>query len=127
MFAALGPALFPGALYNRAADSLGQASDLNPADTEPYLFMGRIEMAAPKPLACIEPRLARFVQQQPENSLANYFYAMAIWKRQQQPMDQKALRQAKTLLTKAVALDPKCGGPSLQLGILSASQHDLEK
>ena len=48
-------------------------------------------MAAPKPLACIEPRLARFVQQQPENSLANYFYAMAIWKRQQQPMDQAGL------------------------------------
>ena len=80
MLAALGAALFAGALYDQAADSLCQASDLNPADTEPYLFMGRIEMAAPKPLACIEPRLARFVQQQPQNSLANYFYAMAIWK-----------------------------------------------
>ncbi len=54
----LGTALFAGALYDQAADSLCQASDLNPADTEPYLFMGRIEMAAPKPLACIEPRLA---------------------------------------------------------------------
>ena len=85
MLAALGTALFAGALYEEAADSLCAASDLNPADPEPYIFMGRIEMASPKPLACIEPRLARFVQQQPENSLANYFYAMAIWKRQQQP------------------------------------------
>jgi tetratricopeptide (TPR) repeat protein len=84
-------------------------------------------MAAPKPLACIEPRLARFVKQQPGNSLANYFYAMAIWKRQQQPMDQAALRQVETLLTKAVAIDPKCGDAYLQLGILSASQHQLEK
>jgi tetratricopeptide (TPR) repeat protein len=127
MLAALGAALFAGALYDQAADSLCQASDLNPAGTEPYLFMGRIEMAAPKPLACIEPRLARFVQQQPGNSLANYFYAMAIWKRQQQPMDQAALRQVETLLTKAVAIDPKCGDAYLQLGILSASQHQLEK
>jgi tetratricopeptide (TPR) repeat protein len=127
MLAALGAALFAGALYDQAADSLCQASDLNPAGTEPYLFMGRIEMAAPKPLACIEPRLARFVQQQPANSLANYFYAMAIWKRQQQPMDQAALRQVETLLTKAVAIDPKCGDAYLQLGILSASQHELEK
>jgi tetratricopeptide (TPR) repeat protein len=127
MLAALGTALFAGALYDQAGDSLCQASDLNPADTEPYLFMGRIEMAAPKPLACIEPRLARFVQQQPGNSLANYFYAMAIWKRQQQPMDQKALQQVETLLAKAVAIDPKCGDAYLQLGILSFSQRNFEK
>lgn len=127
MLAALGTALFAGALYDQAADSLCQASDLNPADTEPYLFMGRIEMAAPKPLACIEPRLARFVQQQPGNSLANYFYAMAIWKRQQQPVDQKALQQVETLLAKAVAIDPMCGDAYLQLGIISASQKNFEK
>jgi tetratricopeptide (TPR) repeat protein len=128
MLAALGTALFAGALYDQAADSLCQASDLNPADIEPYLFMGRIEMAAPNPLPCIEPRLARFVQQQPGNSLANYFYAMAISKRQQQPMlDQNALQQVETLLGKAVAIDPKCGDAYLQLGILSSSQHNLEK
>ncbi len=134
MLAALGTALFAGALYDQAADSLCQASDLNPADAEPYIFMGKIEMAAPNPLPCIEPRLARFVQQQPENSLANYFYAMAIWKRQQQPQpvpqpifDQKALQQVETLLAKAVAIDPKCGDAYLQLGIISSSQHNFEK
>ena len=126
MLAALGSAQFAGALYDQAADSLCRASDLNPADPEPYIFMGRIEMAAPEPLACIEPRLARFVQQQPGNSLANYFYAMAIWKRQKQPMNQEALRQVKTLLTKAVSIDPKCGDAYLQLGILSSSQHNFE-
>ena len=49
MLAALGAALFAGALYDQAADSLCQASDLNPADPEPYIFMGRVEMAAPNP------------------------------------------------------------------------------
>jgi tetratricopeptide (TPR) repeat protein len=130
MLAAMGTALFAGALYDQAADSLCQASDLNPADAEPYIFMGKIEMAAPNPLPCIEPRLARFVQQQPENSLANYFYAMAIWKQQQQPqpiLDQKTFEQVQTLLAKAVAIDPKCGDAYLQLGILSTSQHNLEK
>ncbi len=127
MLTALGTARFAGALYDQAADSLCQASDLNPSATEPYIFMGRVEMAAPEPLACIEPRLARFVRQQPENSLANYFYAMAIWKREQQPNDQGALQQVETLLTKAVAIDPKCGDAYLQLGILSSSQHNFEK
>jgi tetratricopeptide (TPR) repeat protein len=127
MLTALGTALFAAALYDQAAASLCTASDLNPSDPEPYSFMGRIEMASPKPLACIEPRLARFVQAQPENSLGNYFYAMAIWKRQEQPADPKAEHQVETLLMKAVAIDPKCSDAYLQLGILHFSQHQPEK
>ena len=127
MLAALGTALFSGARYDEAAASLCSASDLNPADPEPYIFMGRIEMAAPKPLPCVEPRLARFVQQQPANALANYLYAMAIWKRQEQAPDQKARQQVESLLTKAVAIDPKCGDAYLQLGILYFSQDHPEK
>ncbi|HET6218464.1 MAG TPA: tetratricopeptide repeat protein [Acidobacteriaceae bacterium] len=127
MLAAQGTALFAGALYDQAAVSLCAASDLNPGDPEPYSFMGRIEMAAPKPLPCVEPRLARFVQQQPANSIANYLYAMAIVKRQEQPADPVALHQVETLLTKAVAIDPKCGDAYLQLGILYFSQHQPEK
>jgi tetratricopeptide (TPR) repeat protein len=127
MLTALGTALFAGARYDEAATSLCAASDMNPSDPEPYIFMGRIELASPKPLACIEPRLARFVQAQPENSVGNYFYAMAIWKRQQQPVDPSAQRQVEALLTKAVAIDPKCADAYLQLGILYFSQHQPEK
>jgi tetratricopeptide (TPR) repeat protein len=127
MLAALGTALFAGALYDEAAASLCAASDLNPADPEPYIFMGRIEMAAPKPLDCVAPRLARFVQAQPANSLANYLYAMAIWKQQQQAPNPKALQQVQTLLAKAVALDSKCADAYLQLGILSFSQHNPQR
>ncbi len=126
MLTALGTALFAGARYDEAAASLCAASDLNPSDPEPYSFMGRVEMASPKPLACIEPRLARFVQAHPENSLGNYFYAMAIWKRQQ-PVDPKAQSQVEALLTKAVAIDQKCSDAYLQLGILFFSQHQPEK
>ena len=127
MLTALGTALFAGALYDEAAASLCAASDLNPADPEPYLFMGRIEMAAPKPLTCVEPRLARFARGQPANSLANYLYAMAIWKRQEQAADPRALQQVEALLTKAVAIDAKCADAYLQLGILAFSQRNSEK
>jgi tetratricopeptide (TPR) repeat protein len=127
MLAALGTALFAGDLYEDAATSLCQASDLNPADPEPYNFMGRIEMAAPKPLACIEPRLARFVQQEPGNSTANYLYAMAIWKRQQPPVPGQSWQQVESLLTRAVTVNPQCADAYLQLGILSYSRRDLDK
>jgi tetratricopeptide (TPR) repeat protein len=127
MLTALGTAQFAGALYQDAANSLCAAVDSNPADPQPYLFLGRIEMAAPTPLGCVAPRLARLVKEQPQNALANYLYAMAILKSLEPTPDPKALQQAETLLNRAVAIDPKCADAYLQLGILSFSQHQTEK
>jgi tetratricopeptide (TPR) repeat protein len=127
MLTGLGAALFAGARYDEAALRLCNASDLNPTDPEPYIFMGKIEIAAPNTLACIEQKLARFVQEQPENSLANYFYAMALLKRQQQPPNRQVTQEAERLFTKAATIDDKCGDAYLQLGILSASALDFEK
>jgi tetratricopeptide (TPR) repeat protein len=124
---ALGTALFAGAVYDEAARSLCDASDLDPANPEPYIFMGKVEMAAPTPLPCVEAKLARFAQGKPDNSLANYLYAMAIWKRQGLSANKIATQHVEGLLSKAVSLDPKCFDGYLQLGILAASQRDYEK
>jgi tetratricopeptide (TPR) repeat protein len=124
---ALGTTLFAGAVYDEAARSLCDASDLDPANPEPYIFMGKVEMAAPTPLPCIEAKLARFAEKNPDNSLANYLYAMAISKRQTLSANKIATQQVEGLLSKAVSLDPKCFDGYLQLGILAASQHDYEK
>jgi tetratricopeptide (TPR) repeat protein len=123
----LGTALFAGALYDEAARTLCDASDLDPANPEPYIFMGKVEIAAPAPLPCIEPKLARFVQQNPDSSVANYLYAMAIGKRQQLSASKADSPRIEALLTKAVSLDAKCSDGYLQLGILAASQHNYEK
>lgn len=120
----LGTALFAGARYDEAARSLCAASDLEPANLEPYLFMGKVEMAAPTPLPCIQPKLAQFVRQNPDNSLANYFYAMALLKQQEHAADKAALAQVETLLTKAVSLDAKCSDGYLQLGILAQPNYE---
>jgi tetratricopeptide (TPR) repeat protein len=127
MLTALGTALFSGARYDEAALRLCDASDLNPAETEPYVFMGKIEMAAPNPLPCIERKLAWFAEQQPGNSLANYLYAMAILKRKELSLDEKITTKAEDLLTKAVTIDPKCADAYLQLGILATSRRNLNK
>ena len=89
--------------------------------------MGKVEIAAPAPLPCIEPKLARFVQQNPDSSVANYLYAMAIGKRQQLSASKADSPQVEALLTKAVSLDAKCSDGYLQLGILAASQHNYDK
>jgi tetratricopeptide (TPR) repeat protein len=124
LLTALGSALFAGAVYDEAAQSFCAASDLDPGDTEPYIFMGKVEMAAPMPLPCVEAKLARFVQQKPDDSLANYLYAMSIWKRQVVSANKSAMPQVEALLTKAVSLDSKCFDGYLQLGILAASRRD---
>jgi tetratricopeptide (TPR) repeat protein len=127
LLTALGTALFAGALYDDAARSLCDASDLDPANPEPYIFMGKVELAGPTPLPCVESKLARFVQETPDSSLANYLYAMALWKQQEHATSKPALQQVESLLTKAVSLDSKCFDGYLQLGILAASQRDYQK
>ena len=127
MITGLGTALFAGARYDEAALQFCKASDFNPADTQPYLFMGKIQLASPNPLPCIEQKLANFAQQQPGSSVAAYLYAMAILKSQEQSADGHATQQAENLLTKAVTIDPKCGDAFLELGILSSSRRDFNK
>jgi tetratricopeptide (TPR) repeat protein len=127
MLTALGVALFSGALYDEAALRLCEASDLSPSDPEPYIFMGKIEMAAPNPLTCVEQKLARFAETEPANALAVYYHAMAIWKQKGLSSDMEPLRQVESLLTRAVTLDPKCSEAYLQLGNLNYSQRNYEK
>jgi tetratricopeptide (TPR) repeat protein len=123
MLTAWGAALFAGALYDEAAQRLCEASDLNPADPQPYIFMGKIELAAPAPPSCVEQKLARFVQEQPRNATAKYLYAMAISRRE----DHADLERVESLLLEAVTLDRKCSEAYLQLGILSFAKRDYAK
>lgn len=122
MLTARGVDLFAGALYDEAALDLCRASELNPESTDPYLFMGKIEIAAPNPLPCVLEKLAQFEKLQPTNSLAQYYYAMALKKQQGHDADPGAMEQVKVLLTRAVTLDPKCAAGYLELGNLSAGK-----
>ncbi len=110
-----GAALFAGALYDDAATQLCKASDLNPAATEPYIFLGKVASASQTPPACVKQRLERFVELQPDNPEANYWYATFLLKQS----DPSQLHKADTFLRKAVALNPQHADGYLQLGILS--------
>jgi tetratricopeptide (TPR) repeat protein len=69
-------------------------------------------------LPCAEQKLARFAQDQPQNALANYYYALALWKRHRGSMSSETLDKAKALLEKAAAIDPSLDSASVQLGNL---------
>jgi tetratricopeptide (TPR) repeat protein len=124
MLTALGAALFACALYDDAAQKLCEAADLNPESEGPYLFLGKVEMASPNPLRCTEEKLDKFVKLRPDNPLASYYDAMAIWKQNGRSTDPQILGQVEALLNRAVALDSRCGDAYLQLGNLNAMRHD---
>ncbi len=127
MLTALGGALFAGALYDEAASRLCAAADIEPSNPEPYLFMGKIEIAAPNSLACVEQKLEWFAEHHPENALANYYDAMALWKKQEAASSAETVRKVEARLTQAVSVDPKCADAYLQLGIVKAAQREYEQ
>lgn len=127
LLTALGTALFSAALYKESAERLCEASDLSPNDVEPYLFMGKVEIAAPDPLPCVETKLQRFVDLRPTSSLANYYYAMAYWKQHGKSAEPQVLEHVEKFLSKAVEADAKCSSAYLQLGVIRASQSDFHK
>ena len=123
----LGVAWFVHGSYDQAIQYLGEASDLNPDDPDPYLFLWKIQSVEANESPAITERLARFSRLQPQNALANYYYAVSLWKQLKGPEDAETAAQVESLLEKAVALDPKLGEAHLQLGVLYSERKDLPR
>lgn len=127
MLLGLGAAWYARGFYDKAVQHFCDASDLKPSDSTPYLFMGRLQSAEAIPSERLVEKLERFVRLQPENALANYYYALILWKRRKGTEDSENIAQVESLLQKAVHLDPKLGMGHLQLGILYSEQKDFRK
>ena len=127
MLVGLGASWYARGSYEPAVQRLCEASDLNPDDPSPYLFLGKIQsVEKTQPDALVE-RLRRFVTLQPENAMANYYYAVSLWKGRKGPEDGETLAQVQSLLEKAVHLDPRLGLGYLQLGILYSERKDFSE
>jgi tetratricopeptide (TPR) repeat protein len=136
MLIALGASWYARGAYDQAARCLAAASDLEPANPAPYLFLGKIQSAGAGADASLaetaQEKLARFAELQPDNALANYYYAVSLWNRSESAADGESDAQrnserserVESLLQKAVHLDPKLSGAYLQLGILYAQRAD---
>lgn len=127
MLVALGVAWYSNGSYDQAAQRLCEASDLNPGDPEPYLFLGKIQSVETNQSECSVERLERFVRFQPQDAMANYYYGVNLWKRRKAPDDAEAVARAESYLTRAVQLDPKLGVGYLQLGVLYAEGKDFPR
>ena len=127
LLVALGVAWYSNGSYDQAAQRLCEASDLNPGDPKAYLFLGKIQSVETAQSECSTERLARFAKLQPENALANYYYAVNLWKRRKGPDDAESLAQVESLLKRSVALDSTLGIGYLQLGVLYSERKDFSR
>jgi tetratricopeptide (TPR) repeat protein len=112
----LAVALYSRGSYDQAAQRFFEATDLDPGDPAPYLFLGKISSAAITSTDGYAQRLERFARLHPENAWANYYYATTLTAT---PVKSRAL------LEKAVRIDPKLGPALLLLGILHADEGNL--
>ncbi len=119
MLIGLGAAAYANGSYEDAVRHICDASDLNPGDPAPSLFLGRMQRAENKPSEQVLDNLHRFVTLHPESAEANYYYAVALWKARKDPKE-KPGPEFEPLLTKAVSLDPKFAAAYVQLGIFHA-------
>jgi tetratricopeptide (TPR) repeat protein len=127
MLVALGVAWYARGSYDQAAQCLANASDLAPDNPTPYLFLGRMQSVETTPSEGSVGRLARFAQLQPDNALANYYYAVGLWKQSAGSVDSEHSARVESLLQKAVHLDSKLGAAYLQLGILYSQREDFSR
>ena len=125
MLIGLGVAWYAKGDHDRGAKFLFAASDLEPNNPMPYMFLGRVLSTETSVSGEFVKKMEQFVQLQPQNAIANYYCAVSVRKVSSHQEDTANSAQVESLLQKAVELDPRLAAGYLQLGILYADRKDF--
>jgi tetratricopeptide (TPR) repeat protein len=123
----LGMALYSRGRYEESIKSLLSAADLDPADPRCYLFLSKSYLSSPNQADNVIQKFRRYSELQPNNALAQYYYAVSLWKGKRLEETNVDYRTVESLLQKSIALDGTLADAHLQLGILYADQHESAK
>jgi tetratricopeptide (TPR) repeat protein len=127
MLIGLGAASFAGGDLEQAVKRISAASELAPDDPAPYLFLGKMELAQTALPDGLVAMLRRFVTVHPESAEANYYYAVALWKRQKTSPNSQDAAVVESLLHDALRIDANFAAAHLQLGIVYSERRDPAK
>jgi tetratricopeptide (TPR) repeat protein len=123
----LGMAYYLRGKYDESVKALLAAADLDPNDPRCYIFLAKAYDSSPKQADEVIQRFRRFAELQPANALAQYYYAMSLWKGKRAEDPDFDLKRVESLLQKSIALDTKLADTHVQLGNLYADQHEYAK
>jgi tetratricopeptide (TPR) repeat protein len=119
----LGLALYSRGKYDEAVKALIAAADLDPTDPRCYLFLSKAYNSSPLQADDVVERFRRYAEMRPGNALAQYYYAISLWKGKRAGNPGVELSTVESLLRKAIALDDSLAEAHVQLGNLYADQH----
>ena len=123
----LGMALDLRGKYDEAVKALLTAADLDPSDARCYVFLSKAYDSSPTQADDVIERFRRYAELKPDNALAQYYYALSLWKGKRVGDASLDLRAVEALLQKSIALDEKLPVAHVQLGNLYADQHEYAK
>lgn len=124
LLTALGVSWYIRGSYNQAFDTLSRASELNPNNPTPYMFIGHILTVESSLPQATSERISRFLQQAPNNPWTNYLAALDLWKRTHASRDPSATLRVQSLLSRAIDLDPKFALAHFQRGVVCTELSD---
>lgn len=119
----MGMALYARGLYEDAVNALLKAADLSPTEPRCYLFLSKAYDSSPRQAEEVILRFQRYAQLEPQNALAQYYYAMSLWKGRRAGSSNLDLGEVESLLKRSIALNGANADVHLQLGNLYADQR----
>jgi tetratricopeptide (TPR) repeat protein len=123
----LGIAYYSMGQYDRAMETLCQAVDQDPRDTQALDFLGKMYDVSPRYAGEVAQRIALFAHHYPENPAANYYYALSLRHRMNGAGVGDDLQKAQALLVKTIQLNFQMTDAHYQLGLLYEDLLDTPK
>jgi tetratricopeptide (TPR) repeat protein len=121
MLLGLGATYYAQGSRDEAAQFFLRASTLDPANPQPYLFLGRLLPAANLAPPAWSDAMKRFATTHPHDATAQYLYGFVLVKQG----DDSSARAAELQFNRALELDSHLGAAYLQLGILKSNRKDF--
>jgi tetratricopeptide (TPR) repeat protein len=123
----LGLALYSRGKYDDAIRSLLTAADLKPNDPRCYVFLSEAYNSSPLQADAVTQRFRRYAELEPNNALAQYYYAVSLWKGKRVEDPGTDMSTVEALLRRAIALDDSLAEAHMQLGDLYADERKYEE
>ena len=120
MLLGLATACYAEGSYQQSAQWFFQAADLVPDDPTAYLFLGKVQAEEIKQSEGYRERMARYAELHPNDALANYYYAVSLTN------TDAPQERVRSLLAKAIALDPHFAAAYLALGITYTKEQQYQ-
>ncbi|HLB86754.1 MAG TPA: tetratricopeptide repeat protein, partial [Terriglobales bacterium] len=122
----LGCAHYVAGKYEEAAQSILQATTLDPHNRLAYFFLGKVYEKAYALQDAISDKFQAYVQQRPDDPWSYYHYGIILYLRSQAD-PHPDYEPVKSCLGKAIHLNPGFSEAYLQLGIISQREGQFDR